>query len=277
MFERVLVPLDGSDVAAAILPQIRRILFHKDAEILLVQAVYVANAEAEAVELPDILRTHAAKHLESVADPLRSQGARVRTIARVGDAADVILDVAAEEKATLIAMSTHGRSGLARWIRGSVAEKVLRAGRVPVLALRSFPAPPPADIPLKRVLVPLDATDLSLEVLDPVIELASLFGSSVTLLHVCDGPACSVPVPELTRAFERVRQRGVEVQPVMRKGDPAGQILDVARELKADLIAMTTHGRRGLSRWTLGSVAEKVLRGAETPLLIVRPAGASPG
>lgn len=272
MFERVIVPLDGSEVAAAILPQIRRILMHKDAEILLVQGVYVpSNAQAEAVELPDILRAQAARYLEGVAAPLRTAGARVRTEARIGPAADVILDLACEEKATLIAMTTHGRSGLSRFVRGSVAEKVLRASRVPVLAVRSFPVAPPVDLRLKRVLVALDATDASLEIVEPALEMAALFGASTTLLHVCDGPACTVPVPELTRTYERFRQRGLEVQPVMKKGDPAVQILDTARELEADLIAMTTHGRRGVSRWALGSVTEKVLRAAEAPLLVARP------
>ena len=273
MLERVLVPLDGSDLAAAILPQVRRILFYKDAEIILVQGVYVpANAGAEAVELPDILRAQAAKYLDGVAQTLSSQGARVRTVARIGDAAEVVLDVAAEEKASMIAMSTHGRSGIARWVRGSVAEKVLRASRVPVLAVRSFRAIPLAELDLKRMLVPMDATDASLEVLGPALELAVLFKSRVTLLHVCDGPTCSVPVPELTRAYERFRERGVDVEPVMKQGDPALQILDLARDMKADLIAMTTHGRSGVSRWTLGSVTEKVLRSAEVPLLVVRPA-----
>ena len=272
MLERVLVPLDGSDVAAAVLPQIRRILLYKDAEILLVQGVStLKNAGPEAVELPEILQAHALKYLEGIAEALRSQGAQVRSFARPGDAAEVILDVTSEEKATLIAMSTHGRTGLPRWIRGSVAEKILRASRVPVLAVRSFPASPPADVAFKRVLVPLDTTEPSLEVVGPALEVAELYGSSVTLLHVCEGPACSVPVPELTRAYERFRQRGLDVQPVMKQGDPAAQILDVARELKADLIAMTTHGRTGLSRWALGSVAEKVLRAAEGPLLVVRP------
>lgn len=271
MFERVLVPLDGSELAEAILPQVRRILLHKDAEVLLVRAVQVpANAGPEAVELPDILRAQASRYLGGVAKALGAQGARVRTLARAGDAAAVVLDVAAEEKATLVAMSTHGRTGLARWVRGSVAEKVLRASGVPLLALRSFPAPA-GELSLRRVLLPVEATELSLEVVGPAIELAKLFGASVTLLHVCEGAACSLPVPELKRAYERFRAAGVEVQPVMKLGEPAAEILEAARELKADLIAMTTHGRAGISRWALGSVAEKVLRSAEAPLLVVRP------
>jgi len=275
MLERVLVPLDGSDLAAAILPQVRRILFYKDAEIILVRGVYVpANAEAEAVELPDILRAQAAKYLDGVAQTLSSQGARVRTVARVGDAAEVVLDVAAEEKASLIAMSTHGRSGIARWAFGSVAEKVLRSSRVPVLAVRSFPATPTAELSLKHILLPLEASAISREAVGPALELATLFRSRVTLLHVCDGPACTVPVPDMTVAYERFREHGIDVEPVMKQGDPALQILDVARDLNVDLIAMTTHGRSGVSRWTLGSVAEKVLRAAEAPLLLVRSAKA---
>jgi nucleotide-binding universal stress UspA family protein len=275
MLERVLVPLDGSDLAAAILPRVRGILFYKDAEIILVQGVYVpANAAAEGVDLPDILRAQAARYLDGVARTLSSQGARVRTVARIGSAAEVVLDVAAEEKASLIMMSTHGRSGIARWIRGSVTEKVLRSSRVPVLAVRSFPAAPAPELSLKHILVPLEATDISREVVGPALELATLFKSRVTLLHVCDGPACSVPVPDLVLAYERFHERGIEVEPVMKQGDPALQILDTARDLKADLIAMTTHGRAGVSRWALGSVAEKVLRAAEVPLLLVRTAKA---
>ena len=272
MLERVLVPLDGSDLAAAILPQIRRILLHKDAEILLVQGVYVPmNATAEAVRAARHPPRPRREGPGGRRRTLRSGGARAPTVVRIGAGADVVLDVAAEEKATLIAMTTHGRSGIARWIRGSVAEKIIRASRVPVLALRSFPAAPPAELSLRRLLVALDATDTSLEVLEAALEIASVFGASATLLHVCDGPACALPVPELTRAYERFRQRGLDVQPVMKQGDPALQILDAARELKADLIAMTTHGRTGLRRWALGSVTEKVLRSAETPLLVVRP------
>jgi nucleotide-binding universal stress UspA family protein len=119
--------------------------------------------------------------------------------------------------------------------------------------------------------VPIDATDVCLEVVTPTLELAKLFGSQVVLLHVCDGQECSMPVVQITEAYERFHQAGISVEPLMKQGDPAGQILDTCAVQKADLIAMTTHGRSGISRWMLGSVTEKVLRAATVPILAVRP------
>ncbi len=278
MFERIVVPLDGSELAGAVLAQVRRILFHKDAEVLLVRAVSVPpSVEADAVELTSILEAQAAKYLEGIAGDLSSQGVRVRTVTRQGFAADVILDVAAEEKASLIAMSTHGRSGFSRWTFGSVAEKVLRASRVPVLAVRSCKGTAggaamtaSTELSLRKILVPIDTTDVSLEVVPPALEFAKLFGSHVVLLHAWD-QSCTVPVAHLTRAFDQFHAAGVSVEPLMKQGDPAAQILDTCFGQKADLIAMTTHARAGLSRWLLGSVTEKVLRSSTVPLLVVRP------
>jgi nucleotide-binding universal stress UspA family protein len=273
MFERILVPLDGSELAEAVLAQVRRILFHKDAEIILLRAVFVPSGIEGEVELPAILQAQAAKYLEGVAGVLAAQGAKVRTVTRMGHAADVILDVAGEEKASLITMSTHGRSGITRWALGSVAERVLRASRIPVLAVRSSAAASPSELSLQKMLVPIDATDVSLEVVGPTLELARLFGSQVVLLNVCDGQVCSVPVCQITEAYEKFHEAGVPVEPLMKQGDAAVQILETCREQQADLIAMTTHGRSGISRWMLGSVTEKVLRAAPVPLLVVRPAG----
>jgi nucleotide-binding universal stress UspA family protein len=278
MFERLVVPLDGSELADAVLAQVRRILFHKDAELILVRAISVPpSVEGDAVELPSILQAQAAKYLEGIAGDLSAQGARVRTVTRQGNPADVILDVAAEERASLIAMSTHGRSGLSRWTLGSVAEKVLRASRVPVLAVRSFKGTGgaaattgSAELSLRKILVPIDATDVSLEVVPPAVELAKLFGSHVVLLHVWD-QSLTIPVVHVTRAFDQFHAAGVSVEPLMKQGDPATQILDTCFGQKADLIAMTTHARAGLSRWMLGSVTEKVLRSSAVPLLVVRP------
>jgi nucleotide-binding universal stress UspA family protein len=278
MFERILVPLDGSVLAEAILGQVRRLLFHKDAEILLVRAVTMPRPiEAGAVELPAILMSQAKTYLAGIVQRLSSQGARVRSLVREGDAPEVLIDIAQEERATLIAMSTHGRTGLARWALGSVAERVLRASPVPVLALRSFTGTHPNAVParpdevsLGRILVPVDAAELSLDVVPAARELARLFGSQVFLLHVCEGPACSVSVPQMTRAYEEFHAAGVQAEPLMKHGDPAGQILDTAEERGADLIAMATHGRTGTSRWMLGSVTERVLRSSHVPLLVVR-------
>ena len=269
IFDRILVPLDGSALAEAILSQIHRILSRQDSEVLLVRAVSATrSAEMESIEVPEILQSQAARYLQEVAGRLESQGARVRSIVRLGSAAEVILDVASEERATLIALSTHGRSGVSRWTLGSVAEKVIRASGVPVLVMRSFAPAAPA---FQRILVPVDTTDPSLEVVGPALELAQLFGSHVALLHVCDGLECSIPVPQLTCAFEKLKKGGVSVEPLMKQGEAALQILEGCREARADLIAMTTHGRSGFSRWMLGSVTEKVLRSATVPMLIVRP------
>jgi nucleotide-binding universal stress UspA family protein len=275
MLDRILVPLDGSEAAASILPQVRRILLRRDAEVLLVRALELPpSAEAGLGGVADLQEARAQAETVRVERALLEQGARVRSLLRPGPPADVILGTAEQERASMIAMSTHGRTGIARWAFGSVTEKVLRASPIPVLALRSFEgsAPAPAgELALKRILIAVDAADFSLEVVPPAIELAKLFGSSVLLLHVCEGqPACSVPVPQLTRAFERFREAGVCAEPAMRVGDPASSILDCCRESGVELIALTTHGRSGVTRWMLGSVAEKILRGATVPLLLVR-------
>jgi nucleotide-binding universal stress UspA family protein len=277
MLERILVPLDGSPLAEAVLTQVRRILYRKDAEILLVRAVSVPpSLEGMSDELPGLLRTQAFTYLQRIEEDLLSQGARARSIVREGEAADVILDVAEEEHAGLIAMSTHGRSGLARWALGSVTERVLHASKVPVLAVRSFTEDgertPLAELDLEKILVPVDATSMSLEVVGPAVELAQLFGSNVALLHVCQGAECAVPVPELTCAYEQFRAGGVPLEPLLKQGDAAQQILETSLEQKAGLIALTTHGRVGVGRWMMGSVADKLLRAARVPLLIVRPA-----
>jgi len=277
MFERILVPLDGSPLGEAVFTQIRRILFRKDAEILLVQAVSMPpSLEGMSEELPVLLRVQARVYLQRMEKLFFDQGARVRSIVRTGEAADVILDVADQERATLIAMSTHGRTGLSRWALGSVTERVLQASRVPVLAVRSFEESgrqaSPAELGLEKILVPVDSTAMTLEVIGPTVELAQMFGSKVALLHVCQGEACAIPVPELTCAYDQFRAGGIALEPLLKEGDPAQQILETCREQQAGLIAMTTHGRIGVGRWLMGSVTEKVLRAARVPLLIVRPA-----
>jgi len=278
MFERILVPLDGSPLAESILIQVQRLLRRTDAEVLLVHALPPPVAiEGAVIETRETLLKRAQSYLGGLRERLSSQGVRVRDFIREGPPAEIILDHAGEQKATMIAMSTHGRTGLARWTLGSVAEKILRHSPVPVLAVRSFAeegpaavAGTPAELSLEKILVPLENGTPSLEILPFVEKLAAMFGSQVLLLHVCEGPACTVPVPELKQAHEEFRAAGLSVEPLMKQGDPAQQILDTCWENDVDLLAMTTHGRSGVRRWMLGSVTERVLRSSRVPMLIVR-------
>ncbi|MBI2932805.1 MAG: universal stress protein [Planctomycetes bacterium] len=281
MLERILVPLDGSPLAESILSQLRRLLRAKDADVLLLRCVLptpLIETGATALSWP-ALQEQAEQYVRSRAKDLEAQGIRARGIIGLGSPAETILDVAAQERATLIAMTTHGRTGLARWIRGSVTEKVLRASPVPVLLVRSFrpesgkPAPG-AELPFRRIVLPIDGSALSEEAVPCVVELATLFSSHVSVLHVLEDPV-GVPVPEITRMVAQLRAKDINAEPLLGKGDPASEILDECRRQSADLIAITTHGRSGIARWVLGSVAEKVLRAATVPLLVVRTRTAS--
>jgi nucleotide-binding universal stress UspA family protein len=215
--------------------------------------------------------SHDLKEAEAYLDGVQSAfEAPSRRVIRDGRPAETILAVAEEQEASLIAMSTHGRTGLSRWLFGSVAEEVLRSAPVPLLLTRSFPRPGADAIP-RRILVPIDSGELSLLGVDPAIELATTFAAHVVLLHVMpDHPPYGEPVYPVREAFDRFRTAGLTVEPVLRRGDAAAEILSVARDQKVELIAMATHGRTGVSRFVEGSVAEKVTRGSDVPLLLVR-------
>ncbi len=301
MFERILVPLDGSPTAELILPQIARILNHEDAEVILLRAVDVSN-ESGLVMADKILyqyREEATQYLHDLALRLGKTMAKVHARIAHGDPAEVILEAAKTEGATMIAMTTHGRTGLDRWAIGSVAEKVARASDVPVLLVRSFRRKKggglepmvPDTLPFRRILVPVDGSPTSMSVIGAAEKFGQLCNSEVLLLHVMPpymppgamlpGMEAALPVtrPEPVRsnedavtkaAADRFRHAGLKTTRLSVEGEPASEIVDLARNRDMDLIALATHGRSGFGRWALGSVAERVLRSAEMPILLVR-------
>lgn len=133
MYEKILVPLDGSDLAERAIRHAREIARGTRSEILLLQAVNLPMPVVpEAVLIPDTkwldeARKEAARYLEGIAAPLREEGMRVRTLLDDRPPADAILHIATREEVDLIVMSTHGRGGLSRMLMGSVAESVFRA------------------------------------------------------------------------------------------------------------------------------------------------------
>ena len=308
MFDRILIPLDGSPRAELILGQVARILRRKDSQILLLRVLDLREAgrfesmrttayeQARGRE-----RIQAHEYIHGLAGRLADQGIRVRGLLAEGPAAPTILEQAEREGATLIAMTTHGRTGLPRWFVGSVAEKVVRTSPIPVLLVRSFRPSPLGDLqpttaeelPFRKILVPTDGSDAAASVLAPAGTLARLFDARVVVLHAeppvvipAYGELGIAPVfpptpsekdPVTEGPAERIRELGLTAVRRTVVGDAAGAILDQSHSEGVDLIAMATHGRSGFSRWMLGSVAERVLRHAGVPLLLVRAERESKG
>lgn len=273
MTERILVPLDGSPTAEAVLTHVRTLLRTSHAEVLLLQAYNVPPVQVDYLSLRESAREQANRYLRAVEERLVSEGVCARRILGEGPPAEVILHAAAREYVSLIAMSTHGRTGLSRFVLGSVAEKVLRASDAPVLVVRSFGAAP-AELSFRRILVPFDGSQASLAVSCIVKELFAPLDARVVLLHVLDpqweGVQWALPERPMKEAADAFIAACLPTTTEVRKGDPATEILNACRDYDIDIIAMTTHGRTGPSRWVFGSVTEKVLRAATVPLLVVR-------
>jgi nucleotide-binding universal stress UspA family protein len=281
MLERILVPLDGSTRAEAILTELHVLLVRYDAEVILLRVVVPPTTmnPPEYARLLDERRADAHAYLQRLVGELTGAGATARGVVYEGSPAEAILAGAREQAATLIALTTHGRTGLARWDLGSVTEKVLRGSECPILVTRSFETTEAgatrerrvARAAIRRILLPIDAGDLSLAAVGPATEIAVLCSAEMLLVHVLDDDlAGEFPMPDIERAQELVTAAGLHVEVVLERGDAASQILAVSAERQADLIVMATHGRLGLKRWVLGSVAERVMRAAPVLLLLVR-------
>lgn len=271
MFERILVPLDGSAAAEQILPPLQRLLHGRAAELVLLRVVEAAVLGLAATGAR--LQEEAESYTRGVAARLAREGAKVRARVAFGGAASSILDAAREERSSLVALATRARDGLSRLGMGSVAEAVIRAAESPVLVVRTSISPVPPSLPIRNVLVPLDGSDHSRRVVPFVSELARPFDARVTLLHVHEPPG---PHPRWSGAglfledVERdLRASTLPVEAAFREGDPAPEILAACRDRSPDLVVMATHGRSGPARWLLGSVTESVLRSLSIPLLVV--------
>ena len=294
MFHKILVPLDGSLRSSSILTQVRRLLKSFDAEVLLFHVVEPDRiAEKRPVQRGEEFvgaLARARRYLERLRDELRTDGIRAEAEVGAGDPTERILEQAERFQPALIAMSTHGRTGWARLTRGSVAERVLRHSDRPILLVRpewSDGSSPSESISFDRILVALDGSEESSRILPLVEAIACANASEVVIEHaampipwlayeVASAPAeMQVPRFALDRDQDRLSRAGIPCRVRLDSLTAAQAILEAAEEERADLIALTTHGRTGPSRWAYGSVAEAVLRHANAPVLILRTSGAA--
>jgi nucleotide-binding universal stress UspA family protein len=142
MYKRILVPLDGSPLAEAVLPHAQAQASSDDAEIFLLRVAVNPAAEfsfsdpALASDMVDAMEAETLSYLQSTRTKVQKHGIRTSFLIREGSIAETILEVSLEIHADLIAMSTHGRSGLSRWLLGSIADRVVNHSHVPVLLIR---------------------------------------------------------------------------------------------------------------------------------------------
>jgi nucleotide-binding universal stress UspA family protein len=275
MFENILIALDGSELSHRIIPFVRRLLLDEPATLELVRVVSPEDLhDLTAAEARDLARGHLAR----VAGVLADLGYRTRTTVLEGDPAQAILDWAVETRPSAIACSSHGRSGVERWIRGSVVERLLRASPFPLLVASAVGVGPcpwwgaeqgarelAFESAFKRILVPLDGSELANAVLPAVAEIARRHESEVVLLHVARPGTSGKDAAAFEPAFAALE--GVSARLRFVQGKPAPAILDAAARELFDLIALSTHGE-GRSPWPFGAVAEAVLRCSSSPIFV---------
>lgn len=296
----ILVALDGSHLAERALPWATYLAKAAGAPLVLVRVVpltmypAISLAGAAAYDLiASYEREEASRYLAQQAEALHVMvpDVEVRVEARLGDAAARLLDAEADLDAQMLVLTTHGRSGLDRWVRGSVAEKVLRHGAAPLLLIRPWDAPAGPLLQAapvgKRVLVPIDGSYLADQAVPLAERLANQAQGDVVLLGVVPPKRETVAgyVLEMTPTEDRalaeehleamaraLRRRGVPVRTMVRVSDDVAQaIADAVAADGADLVAMSTHGRSTLGRWFYGSVADHVSHASRVPVLLFHP------
>lgn len=303
MYTTILVPLDGSPLGEQALPWAIAIARRSNAKLVLVhvhQVDFVVALADEAstysVDLERDLREDVRDYLHGLEKRLHDSGVEVEIRVLEGEILPGLESQVADVGADLVVMTTHGRGGASRFWLGSVAERLVRALKIPILLHRATEESTVdfGKLPrLSSIMIPLDGSTRSERILEPALNLGSVMGASYQIAQVVSpvevrarvmtAPVLDVDQEDLDRKTAAAtgylggvrglfKGRGVEASThVLVDGSPARAILTHAHEGNADVIAMATHGRSGVSRLVLGSVADKVLRAARVPLLLYRP------
>jgi len=297
MIRTILVPLDGSAFAERALPIATELGRRHGASLRLVtvhdpKRAYVTSPELMAAidEANADALAEAGAYLRRKADEVKVHGVTSTVALWPGDPATVLLEEF-QRQVDLVVMTTHGRGGISRAWLGSVADRVVRKGRCPVLLLRPDATPRSVTRLLEDVLVPLDGTVRAESVLDDVHELMSHADGTLHLLNVVIQPFLLDPPPRPSYAegraatVEQQRLRGYRylrrlARPLRLDGkaiatevvagsDPVEEILAYVRQHDVRLVAIATRGRGGFARWAIGSVADKVIRSGTAAVLVV--------
>ena len=300
MFRSIMVPLDGSPFAEQALPLATELARRSGAILQVALVHHPVPALATAIEVPDIeaqldqeARAHEQTYLSSILERLRrTANIPVTSVLLDGPVAESLQHQVESSGADLVVITTHGRGPVSRFWLGSVADHLMRVLHIPVLMIRPTPAGEVTPA-LRRILVTLDGSPFAERALDSALMLARPVGASLDLLMAVEpilpvvDPFGMMPLPispdvdaqhmesatdYLESVAARLRRDGVVVTAHAVPGaGAAATILAQADALSADLIAIASHGAGGYRRAMIGSVADKVVRGSNHPILVVRP------
>lgn len=282
MFETVLVPTDGSDCAQAAVGYAEDLGRQYDATVHTL--CVVDSRRIENAPQYDTLKKERVEIVESASERLSSRGIQAEHAVRTGIPHKSILEYASEQGVDLVVMGTHGRTGVERYLLGSVTEKVIRLSDTPVLTVNAA-TDETATYPYTDVLVPTDGSEGAEAAAAPAIDIAGSYDARLHTLSVIDTMALGVDVPSsglldaleesAESAVERMREQATgdsvsAVETTTEHGNPYRRITDYIDEHDISLVVMGTHGHTGIARYLLGSVTEKVVRTSPAPVMTVR-------
>lgn len=285
MFERMALLLDTSELSEAVIPYALHLASKMGSEL---DVVNVIESEGAGERLSKA-------YLDKIVEEIKEPGIKnKRSIIMRGKAADQIIDYAERNKIDIIAMTSHGHSGIKRWVIGGTADKIIRGTRIPVLlvynkgkSLLSLQSHT-----FTHILLPLDGSKAAEATLPYVESIVSSTKVKVSLIRVLSPLVDQYAGPEeyvvdytgkimqaleedatdyLKQTAKSLEEKGILVSTTIVLGFPASEILKYVEKQKVDLVVMSTHGRSGMGKWILGSVASKVLHSLEIPLLLIRP------
>lgn len=288
MYERILIPTDGSQTSLAAARHGAAVAQAFDAEVTILSVVDTRQFSDQLAELDQLVREQrgalerrAREAVDETSQLIHDLDVASSSVVQDGIPHDEICRYAQEDAVDLIAMGTHGRSGLDRFLMGSVAERVIRTSETPVLAV-----PPSAtdrrgfiDGP---ILLPTDGSPAADAAIPHAMALAERFAVPLHVLNVIrtdrglpdlGDPASEAAWETVGAVAEQAAGRNIEVETHVQSGSPHEQLRRFAQSHGIDLVAMGTHGRSGLSRHLIGSVTERTLRTSDIPVLTVRGEG----
>ena len=286
MYERILVPLDGSELAEGALPYAEGVARRLHSEVVLLTACMPGEAHERPLKA----------YLEKRAEELQSLGIKASPLVVWGNTAKEILDFSEKNSIDLIVISSHGHTGFSIWPLGSITNKVLQGSLIPVFMVRSREMGKPVlEKELQKILVPLDGSIFAENVIPYVESLADGMDSEVILLRIIkpiefphwgtSGPWVDWAKYEkdlmakaeretkryLSKKESALRNKGLKVSSASLVGKPTQTILQYAEYNSVSLIALATHGFSGITGWAIGSVAYKIIEVSSKPILLVRP------